>query len=67
MGHRCQESKRSVFFKAERIQSPLTEKDQHSQEERKDETARDSNHEGQGHAGSLSDGTETSYGSNSGC
>ena len=62
-----QEGKRIVFFETERVQSPPTEKGQHTQEERKDETARDSNHEGQGYAGSLSDGIGTSYGNNSGC
>ena len=56
-----------MFFETERVQSPPTEKGQHTQEERKDETARDSNHEGQGYAGSLSDGIGTSYGNNSGC
>lgn len=46
MGYRCQEDKRSVFFETERVQSHPTEKGQHTEEERKDETARDSDYEG---------------------
>ena len=66
MGHRCQEDECSVFFETERVQSSLAEKGQHTEEERKDETTRDSDHERQSHAGSLSDGFGTHYGDNSG-
>ena len=59
MGYRCQEDKRSVFFETERVQNPPTEKGQHTEEERKNETARDSDHERQGHAGPLPDGSGT--------
>ena len=64
MEYLCQEDKRSEFFETERLQSSPTEKGQHTKEERKDETARDSNHERQSHAGSLSDGLGTHYGDN---
>ena len=65
MGYRCQEDKRSVFFETERVQSPSTEKGQHTEEKREDETSRDSDHERQSHAGSLSDGFGTHNGNNS--